>query len=42
MDGWYKIRLLRDDGRVVKVNKSRYRALREKGQIVEDKTCEEP
>jgi hypothetical protein len=42
IDGWYRIRLMRDDGRLVKVGKSRYKELKREGRIMEDKIQEEP
>lgn len=35
LDGWYKVRLLRSDGREVKANKKRVADLRREGRIVE-------
>ena len=34
-DGWYKVHLLRDDGRSVKVRKQRVKELRRQGRITE-------
>ena len=32
-DGWYKIELLRSDGKIIKVNKKRYAELRRQGRV---------
>ncbi|MEW5891340.1 MAG: hypothetical protein AB1768_20445 [Pseudomonadota bacterium] len=35
LDGWYKVRLRRSDGREVKANKKRVAQLRREGRLVE-------
>lgn len=35
IDGWYKVQLLRSDGRLIKASKKRVAQLRREGRIVE-------
>lgn len=42
LDGWYKVRLRRSDGREIKANKKRVAQLRREGRIVESAQAPRP
>lgn len=41
-DGWYKISLRRDDGKIIKVGKTRYKSLKAAGRIIDNSLSKNP